>query len=75
MAALPSKEELIAKLIGSMNASLTNLVRVLGQVSEKVENAKPEASKEPAKTEVNEKAPAEKVAESETGGEAGEVWV
>ena len=72
MAALPSKEELIAKLIGSMNAPLTNLVRVLGQVSEKVEDAKPEASEEPAKAEVNEEAPAEKVAESETAGEGEE---
>lgn len=72
MAALPSKEELIAKLIGSMNAPLTNLVRVLGQVSEKVEDTKPEASEEPAKAEVNEEAPAEKVAESETAGEGEE---
>ena len=40
-------------MIGSMNAPLTNLVRVLGQVSEKVEDAKPEASEEPAKAEVN----------------------
>ena len=67
-----SEEELIAKLIGSMNAPLTNLVRVLGQVSEKVEDAKPEACEEPAKAEVNEEAPAEKVAESETAGEGEE---
>lgn len=72
MAALPSKEELIAKLIGSMNAPLTNLVRVLGQVSEKAEDsaegAKPAASEEPAKVEASEEAPAEEPAKEEAGG-------
>lgn len=71
MAALPSKEELIAKLIGSMNAPLTNLVRVLGQVSEKAEDsaegAKPAASEEPAKVEASEEAPAEELAKEEAG--------
>ncbi len=37
LAKIPSREELISKLLGSLQSPITNLARVLNQIAEKVE--------------------------------------
>ena len=56
VAAVPSREELLSKLLGSLQSPITNLARVLNQIAEKggaVEAAPAEetaAAEEPAET-------------------------
>lgn len=49
IASVPSRDELLAKLLGSLQSPITNLARVLNQIAEAGgEAAAPEATEEPA---------------------------
>ncbi len=63
LAKIPSREELISRLLGSMQSPITNLARVLNQIAEKggVENCSPAESGEAAAAD----APAETEAPAE----------
>lgn len=67
IAKIPSREELLSKLLGSIQSPITNFARVMNQLAEKggageaVEAAAPAAEEAPA--EAVEEAPAEAVAE------------
>ncbi len=54
LAAIPSREELLSKLLGSLQSPITNLARVLNQIAEQggAENCQPaeEAPAEAAET-------------------------
>ena len=39
LASIPSREELISKLLGSLQSPITNLARVLNQIAEKGDGA------------------------------------
>lgn len=60
IAAIPSREELLSRLLGSMQSPITNLARVLKQIAEKDGEAAPVAEEAPAVEEapVAEEAPA-----------------
>lgn len=68
IASIPSREELLSKLLGSLQSPITNLARVLNQVAEKggageaapAEEVKAEETEAPAEAE----APAEETAEA-----------
>ena len=66
---IPSREELLAKLLGSMQSPITNLARVLNQIAEQggAENCEAAAPAEEAA--VEEAAPAEEAATEETPAE------
>ena len=63
LAKIPSREELISRLLGSMKSPITNLARVLNQIAEKggAENCAPAESGEAAAAD----APAETEAPAE----------
>ena len=69
IAAIPSRDELISKLLGSMKSPITNLARVLSQIAEKggASAAAPAEEAAPAEAEapVAEEAPAEAAAPAE----------
>ena len=50
LAKIPSREELISRLLGSMQSPITNLARVLNQIAEKggAANCSPAAEEAPA---------------------------
>lgn len=50
LAKIPSREELLSKLLGSLQSPITNLARVLNQIAEQggAENCKPAAKEEAA---------------------------
>lgn len=76
IASIPSREELLSKLLGSLQSPITNLARVLNQVAEKggageaapAEEVKAEEAKEAAPAE-EAAAPAEESAEAEAPAE------
>ena len=49
---IPSREELLSKLLGSLQSPITNLARVLNQIAEQggAENCTPNAAEEAAQT-------------------------
>ncbi len=57
---VPSREELLSKLLGSIQSPITNLARVLNQIAEK--GAEPVAAEEEVAAEVTEEATTEEVA-------------
>ena len=57
---IPSREELLSKLLGSLQSPITNLARVLNQIAEQGGAENCEAAKEDAA----EEAPAEEAAET-----------
>ncbi|MBQ7507458.1 MAG: 50S ribosomal protein L10 [Lachnospiraceae bacterium] len=77
IATIPARDELISKLLGSLQSPITNLARVLNQIAEKgggeaaaeAAPAKEEAAEAPA---AEEAAPAEAEAKEETTEEAKE---
>ena len=48
IATIPGREELISKLLGSLQSPITNLARVLNQIAEKGGEAAPAAAEAPA---------------------------
>ena len=63
---IPSREELLSKLLGSMQSPITNLARVLNQIAEQcgaAEEAPAEVPVEAAAEEAPAEAPAEESAE------------
>jgi large subunit ribosomal protein L10 len=74
IANVPSREELLSKLLGSLQSPITNLARVLNQIAEQGGEvpAKEEAPVEeaPAAEEVEEEAPAAEEAPAEEAAEA-----
>lgn len=71
IALVPSREELISKLLGSMQSPITNLARVLNQIAEKggASECAPVATEEAA-TEAPAEAPAEEAPAAEETTEA-----
>lgn len=77
IASIPSREELLSKLLGSLQSPITNLARVLNQVAEKggageaapAEEAKAEETEAPAEAEAPVEAAAEEPAEAEAPAE------
>ena len=67
IAAIPSREELLSRLLGSMQSPITNFARVLKQIAEKGGEAAPVAEEAPAVEEAPVEAP---VAEEATTEEA-----
>ena len=67
LADIPSKEELLSRLLGSMKSTISNLARVLNQIAEKGGagncEAAPAAEETPAAEEAPAEAPAETTAE------------
>ena len=68
IAAVPSREELLSKLLGSLQSPVTNLARVLNQIAEKggaadAAVAAPAEEAAPAAEEAATEAPAETLAE------------
>lgn len=63
IAAVPSREELLSKLLGSLQSPITNLARVLNQIAEKGGAADAAVEAAPAEEAVAEEAPAEAPAE------------
>lgn len=61
IAAVPSREELLSRLLGSMQSPITNFARVIKQIAEKDGEAAPAAEETPAA----EEAPAEEAAPAE----------
>ena len=73
IASVPSREELLSKLLGSLQSPITNLARVLNQIAEQGGEvpAKEEAVEEaPAAEEVAEEAPAAEETPAEEAAEA-----
>ena len=82
IASIPGREELLSKLLGSLQSPITNLARVLNQVAEKggageaapaeeakAEEAKAEETEAPAEAEAPVEAAAEETAEAEAPAE------
>ena len=77
IASIPSREELLSKLLGSLQSPITNLARVLNQITEKggageaapAEEAKAEETEAPAQAEAPVEAAAEETAEAEAPAE------
>ena len=65
LAKLPSREVLLSKLLGSLQAPVTNFARVIKQIAEKSGEAAP-AAEAPAETVAAEAAPAAETAAPET---------
>ncbi len=63
IAAVPSREELLSKFLGSIQSPITNLARVLNQIAEK--GGAGEAAAETAEAPAAEEAPAEETAATE----------
>ena len=61
IAAVPSREELLSRLLGSMQSPITNFARVIKRIAEKDGEAAPAAEETPAA----EEAPAEEAAPAE----------
>ncbi|MDE6903501.1 MAG: 50S ribosomal protein L10 [Lachnospiraceae bacterium] len=53
IAAVPSREELLSKFLGSIQSPITNLARVLNQIAEKGGEGEPAAEAAPAEAESN----------------------
>ena len=72
IAAVPSREELLSKLLGSLQSPITNLARVLNQIAEQGGASEEAAPAEEAKEEapVAEEAPAEEAPAAEEAAEA-----
>ena len=70
IAAVPSREELLSRLLGSMQSPVTNFARVLNQIAEKcgaadaAVEAAPVAEEAPVEAPATEEAPAEEAAET-----------
>ncbi|MBP3459351.1 MAG: 50S ribosomal protein L10 [Lachnospiraceae bacterium] len=77
IASIPGREELLSKLLGSLQSPITNLARVLNQVAEKggageaapVEEVKAEEAAAPAEAEAPAEETAEAAAPAETDAE------
>lgn len=59
IAAVPAREVLLSRLLGSMQSPITNLARVLNQIAEKGGESAPKAEEAPAEAPATEEAPAE----------------
>ena len=59
VAAVPAREVLLSRLLGSMQSPITNLARVLKQIAEKGGESAPKAEEAPAEAPATEEAPAE----------------
>lgn len=59
VAAVPAREVLLSRLLGSMQSPITNLARVLNQIAEKGGESAPKAEEAPAEAPATEEAPAE----------------
>ena len=76
IAAIPSREELLSRLLGSMQSPITNLARVLNQIAEQgggdavAEKASSEAEESPAQETAAEEAPAQEAAAEEAPADA-----
>ena len=70
IASVPSRAELLSKLLGSLQSPITNLARVLNQIAEQggaadvAVEATPVAEEAPAEEEAPVQAPAEEAAET-----------
>lgn len=62
IAAVPSRDELISKLLGSLQSPITNFARVLNQIAEQGGEAAPAEAE--AATEAPAEAPAEEATET-----------
>ncbi|MBQ1607484.1 MAG: 50S ribosomal protein L10, partial [Lachnospiraceae bacterium] len=71
IANVPSREELLSKLLGSLQSPITNLARVLNQIAEQG-GASAEAPAAEAEAPVAEEAPAEAPAEEAAAEETAE---
>ncbi len=71
LAAIPSREELLGRLLGSMQSPIANLARVLKQIAENkpAEEAKPAEEEKPAEEVKAEEAPAEEAKAEEAPAE------
>ncbi len=76
IAAIPSREELLSRLLGSMQSPITNLARVLNQIAEQgggdavAEKASSEAEEAPSQETAAEEAPAQEAAAEEAPADA-----
>ena len=75
IASVPSREELLSKLLGSLQSPITNLARVLNQIAEQgggeaAAEAAPAKEEAPAEEPAKEEAPAEEAPATEETAEA-----